>query len=226
VFYNLVTFAVQENIDQRYATKFCVKLNKSATETFASLTEAYGDATLSKTVVFKWHKTLKQGREDVEDDPRSGRPISSTNNQNVEVVRTVMAKDHRLSVRMITEETGLDKNAVHRILTEDLHMRKICAKLAPKKLSVEQKANRLEICQDLLGRLEIEPDFLDKVITANESWVFDYNPETKRQSAEWHTNRSPRPKKASMSRSRVKTMIFFRQAWHCAQRTCTSRTDS
>jgi len=59
VFYNLVTFAMQENIEQRYAIKFCVKLNKSATETSASLTEAYGDATLSRTMVFKWHKAFK-----------------------------------------------------------------------------------------------------------------------------------------------------------------------
>jgi len=34
---------MQENIEERYAIKFCVKLNKSVTETFASLTEAYGD---------------------------------------------------------------------------------------------------------------------------------------------------------------------------------------
>ena len=53
VFCNLVMFAMQENIEQRYAIKFCVKLNKPATETFASLTEAYGDATLSRTMVFK-----------------------------------------------------------------------------------------------------------------------------------------------------------------------------
>ena len=177
VFSNLDTFAMQENIEQRYAIKFCVKLNKSATETFASLTEAYGD----------------------------GRPISSTNYQNVEVVRAVMAKDSRLSVRMIAEETGLNKNAVHRILTDNLHMRKICAKLVPKNLSVEQKANWLEICQDLLGRFEIESNVLHKVITGDEPWVFDYDPETKRQSEEWHTRSSPRPKKARMSRSRVKS---------------------
>ena len=41
MFSNLITFAMQENIEQRYAIKFCVKLNKSATETFATLTEAY-----------------------------------------------------------------------------------------------------------------------------------------------------------------------------------------
>ena len=85
VFYNLVTFAMQENIEQRYAIKLCVKLNKSATETFASLNQAYGDTTLSRTMVFKWHKAFKEGRENIEDDPRSGRPISSTNDENVEV---------------------------------------------------------------------------------------------------------------------------------------------
>jgi len=60
-----------------------VKLKKSATETFASSTEAYGDGTLSRTMVFKWHKAFKEGRENVEDDPRSGRPISSKNVQNM-----------------------------------------------------------------------------------------------------------------------------------------------
>ena len=77
----------------------------------------------------------------------------------------------------------------------------------PKNLSVEQKANQLEICQNLLGRLETEPDFLGKVITGDESWVFDYDPETKRQSAEWHM-KSSRQKKEHMSRSRLKIMII------------------
>jgi len=94
VFYNLVPFVMQENIEQWYTIKFCVKLNKCATETFASLMEAYGDAILSRTMVFKWHKAFKEGRENLEDNPRSGRPVSSTNDQNVEVVRAVMAKDN------------------------------------------------------------------------------------------------------------------------------------
>ena len=60
VFSNLVTFAMQENIEQRCAIKFCVKLSKSATEIFASLTEAYGDATLSRTMDFRCTKLLKR----------------------------------------------------------------------------------------------------------------------------------------------------------------------
>jgi transposase len=66
----------------------------------------------------------------------------------------------------------------------------------------------LEICQDLLERLEIEPNFLAKVITGDESWVFEYDPEMKWQSQEWHTKNS-HPKKTCMNRSRVKTMIII-----------------
>ena len=73
-------------------------------------------------MVFKWHNAFKEGRENVEDDPHSGRPVSATNDENVEVVRAVMVKDRRLGVRMIAEETGFDKCAVHRILTDHLHV--------------------------------------------------------------------------------------------------------
>ena len=104
-----------------------MKLDKSVTETFSSLTEAYGDATLSRTLVFKWHKACKEGRENVEDDRRSGRPISSTNDQNVEVVRAVMAKDRRLNVRMIVEETGLDKTSKMGPASPNGHCRRLGA---------------------------------------------------------------------------------------------------
>ena len=104
VFYNLVPFAIQENIEEWYAIKFCVKLNKSATETFASLTKADGDVTVLRTVVFKWHRVSKEGWENVEDDPHLRRPNSSTNDQIVEVVRAVMAKHRQLSAWMIAEE--------------------------------------------------------------------------------------------------------------------------
>ena len=81
-------------------------------------------------------QSFKEGRENVEDDRRPGRPISSTNYENMDVVRAVMAEEGRSSVRMI-EEAGLNTYAVHRILTEQLLMRKMCAKLVPKNLTVE-----------------------------------------------------------------------------------------
>ena len=54
--------------------KFCAKFGKSCSETLQSLRTAYGDAVLSSSQVFRWHKAFKDGRESVEDEQRAGRP--------------------------------------------------------------------------------------------------------------------------------------------------------
>jgi len=202
---------MQKSLEQCYAIKFCAKLGKSGSETLQLLRTAYGDAVLSSSQVFRWHKAFKDGRESVEDEQRAGRPSTARTESNVARMKAVLDRDRRLQVRLIAEEVGLPKTDVHRIITEGLHMRKICAKLVPKNLSDEQKDNRVLVSREILDRVKSEPDFLQGVITGDETWVFEYDPTTKRQSSEWHTSESPRPKKARMSKSRVKSMliIFF-----------------
>ncbi|UYV64650.1 hypothetical protein LAZ67_3001497 [Cordylochernes scorpioides] len=103
---------------------------------------------------------------------------------------------------------------LHGIVTEDLQMRKVCAKLVPKVLTQDQKELRVLRCLELLDLFQNQPDFLNPVVTGDESWMFEYDPETKKQSCAWHTKSSPRPKKW-----RIKTMIivFFdiRGIVHC-----------
>jgi hypothetical protein len=41
-------------------------------------------------------------------------------------------ENHRLTVRSIAEEAIIDRETVGKILTEDLDMRKVCAKMIPK----------------------------------------------------------------------------------------------
>jgi len=81
--------------------------------------------------------------------------------------------------------------------------------MVPKNLTIEQKVNRRDVCLDLLDRLEREPEFYSRVITGDESWILEYDPETKRQSREWHIANSPRPKKTRMSKSKINTHLFF-----------------
>lgn len=59
-----------------------------------------------------------------------------------------------------------------------------------------------------MGSIKNDPHFFERVITGDECWVFEYDPETKRQSMEWHTATSPRPKKARMSKSKIKCMLI------------------
>jgi len=79
---------------------------------------------------------------------------------------------------MISSELNLNQFTVHQILTQDLDMRKLCAKMVPKNLMTEQKASERDVCLDLLDRLEREPEFFSHVITGDESWILEYDPET------------------------------------------------
>ena len=104
------------SIEQRINLKFLVRLGKTPTETFNLLQEVYEDATMSRTRIFEWYKRFREGREDVEDDPKSGRPTTSRTNKNVERVREKVRSDRRLTVRMIADELSMNSERVWRSL--------------------------------------------------------------------------------------------------------------
>ena len=60
-------------LDERYAIKFCFKLEKNATETYGMLQTAFRLSWINRASVFKWHKRFKEGRESVRDDERCER---------------------------------------------------------------------------------------------------------------------------------------------------------
>ena len=64
----------QQKFEQRCAMKVYVMLGESATVTYEKLHRAYGEHSLSRAQVFRWHKSFLEGREQVEDEPHAGRP--------------------------------------------------------------------------------------------------------------------------------------------------------
>jgi hypothetical protein len=97
------------------------------------------------------------------------------------------------------------------IRTEELGMRKFCAKMVLQNFTEQHWGVRLSVSADLLEQVEAEPMSVDRVIGCNESWFFQYDPETKCQSLEWCSKGSPRPKKNHPSKSKDKCMLvcFF-----------------
>jgi len=147
----------------------------------------------------------------VEDEERSGRPSTTRTSDNTARVRELVRYDGRLTVSMTADEVNVNQEAVRRILTEELGMRKMCAKMVPRNLTQQQRDARVSVTAELLEQVEADPDLMERVITGDESWLFQYDPETKRQSLEWRSEGSPRPKKARMSKSKLKCMLvcFF-----------------
>ncbi|GBM86535.1 Putative uncharacterized protein FLJ37770 [Araneus ventricosus] len=106
-------------MEQRVNIKFCFKLGRTATETHEMLVKV--DA-VSKKCVFEWFKRFRDGKEDVKDEPRSGRP--PTTPDNIERVQRILADDRRLSLRMIAEELNISLDSVGNIIHEHLQKRK------------------------------------------------------------------------------------------------------
>ena len=133
----------ERNFEQQCANKFCVKLGEFGIETFNKLKQAYGEHALSRSQVFKWFKAFSEGRESIKDEPRSGRPLTSKTDNNVEIVGALLRSDRRLTVRMITSELHFNHTTVHHILTQELAMRKLCCSQKPDNLTEGQSEGRL-----------------------------------------------------------------------------------
>jgi len=175
-----------KNMEQWINIRFCVKIGKSASETLALLTVAYGEYAMKKSSVFEWHRRFKERREDVQDDPKTQRTDA-----NVDRLRNLLRSDRRLGGRVIAEELTMNRETVRQIVKGYLGIRKISAKMVPRILTHDQKERRLHISSDLLRNAEM----FDRVITGDETWCFQYDPETKRQTMQGKTQNSPRPKK-------------------------------
>jgi hypothetical protein len=71
------------------------------------LQQAYGEDCLSRTQCYEWYQSFKSGRRSIEDDPKSGRPSSSTGDDHIEKLRSVIRENRRLTVREVSAEVGI-----------------------------------------------------------------------------------------------------------------------
>jgi hypothetical protein len=100
-----------------------------------------------------------------------------------------------LTVRDIADEVGITIGSCHQNFPEKLQMRRVSAKFVPRLACDDEKENRFEISQELFSNANDNENFLKNITTADETWVFGYNVETKMQSSHWMGKGSPRPKK-------------------------------
>ncbi|GFW74467.1 HTH_48 domain-containing protein [Trichonephila clavipes] len=107
------------NFKQRCAIKFCFRLGHNATETFAKLQPAYGDSVLSRAQIFRWFNAFSEGRESIEDEPRSGRPSVSKTAENVVRVRDLVRSDRRLTNHLKGHHFGRLEN-IQTAITDQL----------------------------------------------------------------------------------------------------------
>ena len=73
----MVNFKMQskreDTLEERYAIKFCFKLERNAKETYEILQTAFRPSCMNRSSGFEWHKRFKEGRKSMRDDEKCGR---------------------------------------------------------------------------------------------------------------------------------------------------------
>ena len=128
------------------------KLGKTFTETHQMMKKVYSDDCLSRSRIHEGSKRFQEGREDLEDDERSGRPRNVVNEENAEIVREFIRKEPKSSLKYMESELGISAESTYRILTENLRYIKVCAKFVPLTLKPQEKTSEFNIQETSLKR--------------------------------------------------------------------------
>ena len=79
-----------DKIEYRAVIKFLVLEGNTAKQVEERLTAVYKESSPSAATIKRWVKEFQRGRESLEDDPRPGRPSTSTNEENIETVHQLV----------------------------------------------------------------------------------------------------------------------------------------
>jgi len=153
---------------------FYFRKGKNATQTRKKICAVYGEDAVSDRMCQKWFAKFRSGEMNIEDIPRSGRPVTT----DVDQITALIDSDRQITVREIAARLNIGKSVV----SEHLNKLQIIKKLdvwVPHDLTEKNRIDRISISDLLYKRNEYDP-FLKRIITGDEKWIIYNNVERKR----------------------------------------------
>ncbi len=129
--------------------KFCCKAGFMAAKMWEMFVKVFGDSSVLRATVYRWHRRFVVEEELIEDAEWSRRPETRKTNENIARLAAVLKDNHRASCKMIAESMRIPKTIFHHILSDDLKKRKLCARFVPHALTAEQWEQRVVHVKDL-----------------------------------------------------------------------------
>ena len=124
----LSKFKKIEKIGHRYVIQYFHLKGLSPTNIKSELDSSLGESAHSFTIIIYWVAEFKEGRTICQDEHHSGRPNEVTMTEMVKKIHKMVLDDRRLKLRELAGMVCILKSAVHRILTGNLDMIKLCVR--------------------------------------------------------------------------------------------------
>ena len=200
----------KENI--RFYIFMRFKLGKDAKSIHEDFVSVFAETAPAYSTVARWVKLFKDGKNNFEDEPRAGRPITEKTQENIELVRAIITENPYATYDEVEAETSLCRGTIHGIIHDSLNLKKVTSRWVPHFLSEQNKRDRVRVCEFNLERFRDNRWRLCDVVTGDESWFFWRQIGRKQANSSWiQEGESPRTV-VRRGRFEPKTMvsIFFR----------------
>ena len=124
--------SISDKTPQRAVLHFCYKLGKSPLETVDMINSTYSDKPVNRRLVYRWFERFSDGDETLTDHQRTGRPPNARSDNNFTLVSDAINSDRRLTIRSLCDELDMSYGTIQTILSDDLKMRRVSARLVPR----------------------------------------------------------------------------------------------
>ena len=139
--------------------------------------------------------------------------------ETIAAVEKLPKEDGRVTYEVMQEKVGIGSTALKKFLHDHLEVRKVAACWVPHCLTEAQKEHGVNWCQFMIEKFDSgRSKHVYDIVTSVESWIYQFDPETKRQLSVWIFLREHPPQKFKRSRSVGKKMVasFFGKSGHVA----------
>ena len=187
------------------------KTCENATTIHHELVVAWQDAAPALRTVQLWIQEWKKGERQslFSDEPRTGRPRSSTGASMQDAVTKALEVDPFLSLRQLADVVGVASSNIHRVMHE-MGYRHINAMWVPHKLSDHNKTARLE-CARSLKAFVTKSANLNSFVIEDETWIY-FTHHSQRPCKAWiapNGDRPQVPKFSPMTNRKAMLLVSF-----------------
>jgi transposase len=161
-----------ENLEIRVLLRYYWKQNLKAIEAAKRICEVEGEGVSSNGTAQNWFKRFNDGDTNLEDEPRSGRPITVDS----EALHEAVGANPATSTRRLSAELDIPWKSVVRRLHQLGKVKKHCRE-TPHELTPAQAQQRVGTYQ--LFQNPHDEHFIRRIVTCDEKWVYFKSRQTK-----------------------------------------------
>ncbi len=147
------------------------------------LHQAYQDECLECCMILRWYHAFVEGRDSAELTPHGRRLATVTSPINMNMVSIMIKEDHHLSTKKIDGLLNTTQSSVNQILLQHLQMQRVLSMWVPHLPICKQVDTRLHLCEEALQQIAEDPEYLNRVIMEDESWVHHHDPLSRQESS-------------------------------------------